>query len=189
MLLQKLFLQPGAMRNLLGRPLSTGVALDRYHRDHVENRKLWRYGYVDKVMKSGALPRLDNDGKKIEGQMVFRPSNPFAPSVALYGQNDYIDILGDDDSLHVTETHYHIPQYLRGLKNHKWHYKILIKQRQTFAESGMPQAFPLKWGLWDRNTQRYKTHFKKRVNQKWWANYDGLKFGDVPNPYKTRYPF
>ena len=40
-----------------------------------------------------------------------------------------------------------------------------------------------------RNAQRYKTRFHKMFNQKWWMNYSGLKFGDVHNPYKTRYPF
>ena len=40
-----------------------------------------------------------------------------------------------------------------------------------------------------RNHQRYKTRFKKMMNQKWWINYSGLKFGDVHNPYKTKYPF
>ena len=89
----------------------------------------------------------------------------------------------------MTQTHYHIPKYLRGLENHKHHYKLLIKQRQALGTGGMPHAFPKKWDQWERGAQRYRTRFKRMMNQKWWINYSGLKFGDVHNPYKTRYPF
>ncbi len=94
-----------------------------------------------------------------------------------------------DDHMHVTQAHYHIPKYLRGLDNHYWHYKLLIKQREALGQSGMPEAFPSKWNLWGRNAHRYRTKFKFQVNQKWWANYAGLQFGEARNPYKTRYPF
>ena len=50
----------------------------------------------------------------------------------------------------MTQTHYHIPKYLRGLDHHKHHYKLLIKQRQEFGMAGMAQAFPKKWDQWDR---------------------------------------
>jgi hypothetical protein len=93
-----------------------------------------------------------------------------------------------DDNMHVTQSHYHIPRYLRGLRDHSWHYKLLIKQKQALG-SGMELAFPGKWDMWSRNSQRYRTRFKYQMNQQWWANYDGLKYGDVRNPYKTRYPF
>jgi hypothetical protein len=74
--------------------LSTSAATSRWHKDFVENRKIWRYGYEDKLMKSGSLPRTTNDDQRIKPQQIFKPQNPFAPSNALYGQNDYIDILG-----------------------------------------------------------------------------------------------
>ena len=43
---------------------------------------------------SGTLPRIGNDYDKIKAKKIFKPQNPFAPSNALYGQNDYFDILG-----------------------------------------------------------------------------------------------
>ena len=58
------------------------------------NRDLYRYGYKDKVKRTGALPRLDEDAKKYDKQPIFEPDAAFAPKRALYGQNDYIDILG-----------------------------------------------------------------------------------------------
>ena len=43
---------------------------------------------------SGTLPRISNDYSRIKSQRIFKPQNPFAPCNALYGQNDYFDILG-----------------------------------------------------------------------------------------------
>ena len=57
-------------------------------------RKIWRYGLEDKLKMSGTLPRISNDSPPIRSKQIFKPQNPFAPSNALYGQNDYFDILG-----------------------------------------------------------------------------------------------
>jgi len=172
----------------VNRKLCTTATVERRHKDFLGNRNIWRFGYEDKLKMSGTLPRIGNDYARVPSKKIFKPQNPFAPSNALYGQNDYFDILGDDQS-HVTQTHYHIPKYLRGLDHHKHHYKLLIKQRQELGTGGMPEVLPMRWDRWDRNHQRYKTRFKKMMNQKWWINYSGLKFGDVHNPYKTKYPF
>ena len=67
---------------------------NRWHKDRVENRDLYRHGYIDRVKQSGAMPRISEDSPRIKEIKVFRPSNPFAPKEALFGQNDYIDILG-----------------------------------------------------------------------------------------------
>lgn len=58
------------------------------------DRNIWRYGYEDKLKMSGTLPRIGNNHSKVRPLPVFKPQNPFAPSNALYGQNDYFDILG-----------------------------------------------------------------------------------------------
>ena len=73
----------------------TSTQKDRWHKDKVENRQLYRWGYQDKVKQSGALPRISEDSERVRTIKVFRPSNPFAPKEALFGQNDYIDILGN----------------------------------------------------------------------------------------------
>ena len=74
--------------------LHTSALNARWHKDVVENRRLYRHGYIDKVKQSGALPRISEDSRRLRTIKVFRPANPFAPKEALFGQNDYIDILG-----------------------------------------------------------------------------------------------
>ena len=75
--------------------LHTSALNQRWHKDVVENRRLYRHGYIDKVKQSGALPRISEDSQRLRTIKVFRPANPFAPKEALFGQNDYIDILGN----------------------------------------------------------------------------------------------
>lgn len=72
----------------------TSLSVSRWHKDKVANRDLYRHGYKDSTKQSGALPRISEDSPRIHQIKVFRPSNPFAPKEALFGQNDYIDILG-----------------------------------------------------------------------------------------------
>jgi Mitochondrial ribosomal subunit len=64
------------------------------------------------VKMSGPLPRLSEDSERIKTMKVFTPFNPWAPKRALFGQNDYIDILGDDpDAIKPHQQHYHIPRW------------------------------------------------------------------------------
>ena len=74
--------------------LHTSAISKRWHKNLIANRNIPRHGYNDIVKQSGALPRISEDSRRIAQLKVFRPSNPFAPKEALFGQNDYIDILG-----------------------------------------------------------------------------------------------
>ncbi|RUS69573.1 hypothetical protein EGW08_022665 [Elysia chlorotica] len=53
-----------------------------------------RYGYTMKYKTDGLLPR---DGKPVRSLPPYRPPNRWDAKHALFGQNDYIDILGDGD--------------------------------------------------------------------------------------------
>ena len=88
------FIAPKNTTSLSLASFHTTTLNSRWHKDTVENRDLYRHGYIDRVKQSGALPRISEDSPRIKEMKVFRPSNPFAPKEALFGQNDYIDILG-----------------------------------------------------------------------------------------------
>ncbi|CAG5119386.1 unnamed protein product, partial [Candidula unifasciata] len=53
-----------------------------------------RYGHVITYEKGGLLPR---DGIPIRNLPQYRPKDTWTKKEALFGQNDYIDILGDGD--------------------------------------------------------------------------------------------
>jgi len=171
------------------RHLSTCRLVQRWHKDKVENRHFWRYGYKDKVKQSGALPRLDEDSKKIDEMPIFSPENPYAPKRALWGQNDYIDILGDNpDALKPHEVHYHMPKYLRGLSGYDNDYQQALKIKAHLAETATPEVKPKEWGfLTDRIDRRYK-ELRVKTDQNLWKNYRGIRMGPVPDPFKTKKP-
>lgn len=70
----------------------------RWYKDNLENRKLKREGYYDAVKQEGPMPRLKNDSAPYHQLPTFKAKNNWTPSKATAGQNDYIDILGENQS-------------------------------------------------------------------------------------------
>lgn len=169
------------------RGFSTTSIVDRWHESKVANRMLRNHGYEDNLRRTGPLPRLSNDDDKLKAQPVYTPFDPFAPKRALWGQNDYIDILGDE-TIHPVDTHYHIPEWLRGYRSNIY-VKFLIRKVNHLEESGMKYAFPHDWNELVRERDRLLHKVNRQFNQKRYTNYRGLKYGDNKNVYKTRYPF
>ncbi|XP_015119261.1 39S ribosomal protein L51, mitochondrial [Diachasma alloeum] len=113
----------------------------RYHAERRANGPLVRrFGYTDPINNRGLLPREDQT--RIRQLPVYRPTDNWSERRALFGQNDYIDILGDD-SLHPTRILYNVPSWLRGIKNDQM--RILIRKKKILGKGIFPISNPTKW--------------------------------------------
>jgi len=146
-------------------PTVTSVRF-RYHADKVARGPVQRrYGYEEKLIRGGTLPRLA-DAKPL-AMPEYNPKNVWNEKRALFGQNDYIDIMGPSDSaLHPVKLMYNVAPWLRGFKGNE--YQMLLRKKKFVSKRGYPLSHPTKWvELNDRIGALYKYLNRKTKSPLW----------------------
>lgn len=95
-----------------------------------ERRKyIRRYGFENPIMDPGLLPRLPKMKRKLKTMPIYTPKNAWSERRALFGQNDYIDILGDG-RVKPLDIMTNVPLWLRGFQGNE--YQMLLHKRRVY---------------------------------------------------------
>lgn len=118
-----------------------------------------RWGYTPKIYRGGPLPRID-DGERISRMPTYKPKDSWTTEKALFGQNDYIDILGDGSigPPHLVQVG---PSWVRGIPRHWGEYEHIIRKKKMIG-SFLKRYYPSKY----RDLNKRLKYLYNRWNKK-----------------------
>ncbi|KAH7722844.1 Protein MRPL-51 [Aphelenchoides avenae] len=120
------------------------VVDDREKRMH----KVTDAGYVHRFHRNGIdpLPRIADCREPVyTGRTKFRKREPWSEGAARFGENDYIDLLGDG-SLHPAQLQYHTPRWLRGFPGqHRANELVKLIHYRNLYKDKLQQNMPRRW--------------------------------------------
>ncbi|UYV68689.1 MRPL51 [Cordylochernes scorpioides] len=106
---------------------------------HIKDPYVYRWGYKPPLPKYGRfMPRISEKLYEREPDLKgsvklrYKPTNVWSKERALFGQNDYIDILGPNPSIEPIDLQEHIPTWLRGFRGSEL--QMLTRRRDMFGE-------------------------------------------------------
>ena len=145
---------------------------------HYENRYLNDIGYDAEYYKGGPKPRFNDEEKKHMHEYMTKnaPFDEWDEKAATFGQNDYIDILGDGN-LSIRELNVDAPVYLRGwgYNGDRWEETQFhhVMRRLHFEEEYLLNLRPTKWWELRKEMTRHArtcNRYKFRREQRWPPN-------------------
>lgn len=128
--------------------------------DRFRGERPRRFGYEAHHHTKGLLPRLKIKEDRLPTMPITIKEDPWSPRLATRGQNDFIRILGDE-RIQQHDLLTHIPDWLRGYKDTRREYGVLMRKRKEFEY--WKYTKPLKWLHLE---QRIKFLYR-RINNKY----------------------
>lgn len=127
-----------------------------------ERRKyIRRYGYESPILEEGPLPRIKDDNEKISVIPDYKPKDSWNNRRAVYGQNDYIDILGDG-TIHPVKLLTDVPAWLRGFRGNE--FQMLLRRRAVHPE--WKYIRPAKWNLINKRIKYLHKWLNRKTENK-----------------------